>query len=195
MAQRHPGGGCHVAVEGPGPCLAARRGDRVVRAADKRLHIGRLGRRGQQRRRRQVQRLHHDRQLSNSITLGFIISRDFGWGLVLVNDKWDLHVGSDEPVTLAIDNSREPIPVHRQGGRCPWHPGAARECRPGGERHARWPAARRRHAIRQNQLQARPARATPSPRSPAASSDNLEGEKAGGTDAFAAPRPSHRRER
>ena len=45
----------------------------------------------------------------SSITLGFIISRDFGWGLVLVNDKWKLDVGSAQPVTLAID-SREPIP-------------------------------------------------------------------------------------
>ena len=45
----------------------------------------------------------------NGITLAFIISRDFGWGLVLVNDKWKLDVGSAESVTLAID-SREPIP-------------------------------------------------------------------------------------
>ena len=45
----------------------------------------------------------------NGITLAFIISRDFGWGIVLVNDKWKLDVGSAQPVTLAVD-SREPIP-------------------------------------------------------------------------------------
>jgi hypothetical protein len=46
---------------------------------------------------------------ANGITLAFIISRDYGWGLVLANDKWDLHVGSDEAVTLAIDQLA-PIP-------------------------------------------------------------------------------------
>jgi hypothetical protein len=40
---------------------------------------------------------------ANGITLAFIISRDFGWGLVLANEKWNLQVGVDEPVTLAID--------------------------------------------------------------------------------------------
>jgi hypothetical protein len=41
---------------------------------------------------------------ANGITLAFIISRDFGWGLVLANDKWDLHVGGDEGVKLQIDD-------------------------------------------------------------------------------------------
>ena len=40
---------------------------------------------------------------ANGITLAFIISRDFGWGLVLANDKWNLQVGVEEPVTLSID--------------------------------------------------------------------------------------------
>ena len=40
---------------------------------------------------------------ANGITLAFIISRDFGWGLVLANDKWNLQVGAEEPVTLSID--------------------------------------------------------------------------------------------
>lgn len=41
---------------------------------------------------------------ANGITLAFIISRDFGWGLVLANDKWDLKVGSEEAVKLAVDS-------------------------------------------------------------------------------------------
>ena len=40
---------------------------------------------------------------ANGITLAFIISRDFGWGLVLANEKWNLQVGVEEPVTLSID--------------------------------------------------------------------------------------------
>src|SRR6476469_4695298 len=40
---------------------------------------------------------------ANGITLAFIISRDYGWGLVLADDKWDLHIGGEEAVTLAID--------------------------------------------------------------------------------------------
>ena len=40
---------------------------------------------------------------ANGITLAFIISRDFGWGLVLANDKWNLQVDVEEPVTLSID--------------------------------------------------------------------------------------------
>jgi hypothetical protein len=40
---------------------------------------------------------------ANGITLAFIISRDFGWGLVLANEKWELQVGEEDAVTLAID--------------------------------------------------------------------------------------------
>lgn len=46
---------------------------------------------------------------ANGITLAFIISRDFGWGLVLANDKWNLQVGSEEVVTLAVDKLS---PIH-----------------------------------------------------------------------------------
>jgi len=46
---------------------------------------------------------------ANGITLAFIISRDFGWGLVLANDKWNLQVGSEEAVTLAVDKLS---PIH-----------------------------------------------------------------------------------
>src|SRR4029078_2029891 len=40
---------------------------------------------------------------ANGITLAFIISRDFGWGLWLDNDKLNLQVGNAEAVSLAID--------------------------------------------------------------------------------------------
>ena len=40
---------------------------------------------------------------ANGITLAFIISRYFGWGLVLANDKWNLKVSSEEAVKLTVD--------------------------------------------------------------------------------------------
>src|SRR5262245_27171281 len=46
---------------------------------------------------------------ANGITLAFIISRDFGWGLVLANNKWNLQVGGEEAVTLAVDKLS---PIH-----------------------------------------------------------------------------------
>ncbi|MGA7546720.1 MAG: hypothetical protein WBW08_13000, partial [Methyloceanibacter sp.] len=46
----------------------------------------------------------------SGITLAFIISRNFEWGLVLVDDTWGLAVGTSEEVTLAIDK-RAPIPA------------------------------------------------------------------------------------
>jgi hypothetical protein len=49
-------------------------------------------------------------EYNSGITLAFIITRDFDWGLVLANDKWNLDVGSTQSVTLAVD-SREPIPA------------------------------------------------------------------------------------
>ena len=48
-------------------------------------------------------------EYNSGITLAFIITRDFDWGLVLANDKWNLEVGSMQQVTLAVD-SRQPIP-------------------------------------------------------------------------------------
>jgi hypothetical protein len=49
-------------------------------------------------------------EYNSGITLAFIITRDFDWGLVLANDKWNLEVGSTQSVTLAVD-SRDPIPA------------------------------------------------------------------------------------
>ena len=48
-------------------------------------------------------------EYNSGITLAFIITRDFDWGLVLANDKWNLEVGSTQEVTLAVD-SRQAIP-------------------------------------------------------------------------------------
>ena len=123
--------------------------------AGQRLQIGRLGRRRQQRRDRQVQRLHHDRRLPRAASRSPSSSAAISTGaLVLVNDKWKLGRRQRSEVTLAID-SREPIPLHRQGGRRPWHPGAARErADPVVNAMRAWPAARRRHPIGQDQLQA-----------------------------------------
>jgi len=49
-------------------------------------------------------------EYNSGITLAFIITRDFDWGLVLANDKWNLEVGSTQDVTLAVD-SRRAIPA------------------------------------------------------------------------------------
>src|SRR5262249_59474190 len=46
---------------------------------------------------------------ANGITLAFIISRDYGWGLVLADDQWDLKAGSAEPIKLTVDQL-PPIP-------------------------------------------------------------------------------------
>ena len=47
-------------------------------------------------------------EYKSGITLAFIISRDFEWGLVLANDNWNLEVGGVQDVSLRID-SRKPI--------------------------------------------------------------------------------------
>ena len=47
-------------------------------------------------------------EYNSGITLAFIITRDFDWGLVLANDKWNLETGSTQNVTLAVDQ-RSPI--------------------------------------------------------------------------------------
>jgi hypothetical protein len=46
----------------------------------------------------------------SGITSAFIISRNFEWGLVFVDDTWSLAVGTSEKVTLAVDK-RAPIPT------------------------------------------------------------------------------------
>src|SRR6516165_2738051 len=57
---------------------------------------------------------------ANGITLAFIISRDYGWGLVLANDKWNLKVSSEEAVKLTVDQL---APISgTQGGGCTRHP-------------------------------------------------------------------------
>ena len=86
-------------------------------------------------------------EYNSGITLAFIITRDFDWGLVLANDKWNLEVGTTQQITLAVD-SRQPIPatakaVDAQG---PAH--LAGEYRPGGRRHAAWKDAQYRHRFR-----------------------------------------------
>ena len=49
-------------------------------------------------------------QSENGILLGFVISRDFDWGLVLADDAADFEVGSTHAVLLLVD-SRDPIPA------------------------------------------------------------------------------------
>lgn len=44
----------------------------------------------------------------SGITLAFVITRDFKWGLALADDHWKLPVGKTETVTLTID-SHAPI--------------------------------------------------------------------------------------
>jgi hypothetical protein len=42
------------------------------------------------------------------VLLGFVISKDFEWGIVLADETRELTVGTTEPVSLLID-AREPI--------------------------------------------------------------------------------------
>ena len=42
--------------------------------------------------------------------LGFVISKDFDWGLVLADDSLDFELGTTEAVLLSID-ARDPIPA------------------------------------------------------------------------------------
>jgi hypothetical protein len=45
-------------------------------------------------------------EYNSGITLAFIITRDFVWGLALSNEQWNLEVGSTQDVSLAIDQRR-----------------------------------------------------------------------------------------
>ncbi len=47
-------------------------------------------------------------QSGEGVLLGFVISKDFTWGLVLADERRDLVVGASEQVALVID-AREPI--------------------------------------------------------------------------------------
>ena len=49
-------------------------------------------------------------QSENGVLLGFVISKDFDWGLVLADDSLDFELGTTEAVLLRID-ARAPIPA------------------------------------------------------------------------------------
>ena len=49
-------------------------------------------------------------QAESGILLGFVISKDYDWGLVLADDTRSFEVGTSEPVVLLIDH-RDPIPA------------------------------------------------------------------------------------
>jgi hypothetical protein len=49
-------------------------------------------------------------QSENGVLLGFVISKDFDWGLVLADDSLDFELGTTEAVLLRID-ARDPIPA------------------------------------------------------------------------------------
>ncbi len=49
-------------------------------------------------------------QSENGVLLGFVISKDFDWGLVLADDTREFAVGTTEAVVLLID-ARDPIPA------------------------------------------------------------------------------------
>ncbi|MBK5197642.1 MAG: hypothetical protein JJE37_05100 [Methyloceanibacter sp.] len=49
-------------------------------------------------------------QSESGVLLGFVISKDFNWGLVLADDKLQFEVGTTQAVLLRIDG-RDPIPA------------------------------------------------------------------------------------
>jgi hypothetical protein len=49
-------------------------------------------------------------QSESGVLLGFVISKDFDWGLVLADDEREFEVGSTHAVILLVD-SRDPIPA------------------------------------------------------------------------------------
>lgn len=49
-------------------------------------------------------------QVESGVLIGFIISRDYNWGLVIVDETRSFKVGTAEPVALVIDQ-RDPIPA------------------------------------------------------------------------------------
>jgi hypothetical protein len=49
-------------------------------------------------------------QSENGVLLGFVISKDFDWGLVLADEGREFEVGSTHAVILLVD-SRDPIPA------------------------------------------------------------------------------------
>jgi hypothetical protein len=49
-------------------------------------------------------------QSESGVLLGFVISKDFDWGLVLADEEREFEVGSTHAVLLLVD-SRDPIPA------------------------------------------------------------------------------------
>ena len=49
-------------------------------------------------------------QAETGVLIGFIISKDYNWGLVLADERRKFKVGTSEPVVLQIDE-RDPIPA------------------------------------------------------------------------------------
>ena len=49
-------------------------------------------------------------QAESGVLIGFVISRDYHWGLVFADETRDYNVGSAEPVVLMVDE-RDPIPA------------------------------------------------------------------------------------
>jgi hypothetical protein len=49
-------------------------------------------------------------QAESGVLLGFVISRDYDWGLVLADERRVFEVGTTEPVALLVDH-RDPIPA------------------------------------------------------------------------------------
>jgi hypothetical protein len=49
-------------------------------------------------------------EAENGILIGFVISKDFDWGLVLADEQAEFEVGTTHAVLLLID-SRDPIPA------------------------------------------------------------------------------------
>jgi hypothetical protein len=49
-------------------------------------------------------------QVESGVLIGFIISKDYDWGLVIADETRTFEVGTSEPVALVIDQ-RDPIPA------------------------------------------------------------------------------------
>ena len=43
-------------------------------------------------------------QSEDGVLLGFVISRDFDWGLVIADERWSLDVGRTQEVALIVDD-------------------------------------------------------------------------------------------
>ena len=166
-------------IESPGLFSFTCGRGRTRRAAGARLHLRRLARPGQPRRRRHVPRLHHDRGLCQRHHARLHHQPRFRLGSRARQRQMEF-AGRRRGAGDARRSTRSP-PIAGTAKVVDAHgpPGAARECRPGGRGHARRPHARRRHTGGRGQLRAvRHARCH---RSACAmrERDHLEAEKAG----------------